>query len=66
MHNQGLFWYRHSGKLGIYRKKTMDLKLYEKTNGGLGQDHFSFTKLSKQNLLVCGLWITVRDQDQKS
>ena len=23
MHNQGLFRYRHSGKLCIYRKKTM-------------------------------------------
>ena len=29
MHNQGLFRYRHSGKLGIYRKKTM-INNYEK------------------------------------
>jgi len=31
----------------------MDLKkLYEKTNGGLGQDHFSFTQLSKTKLYL--------------
>ena len=67
MHNQGLFSYRHSGKLGIYRKKTMDLKkLYEKTNGGLGQDHFSFTQLSKTKPI--GMWIVdyfVRDQKRR-
>jgi hypothetical protein len=67
MHNQGLFRYRHSGKLGIYRKKTMDLKkLYEKTNGGLGQDHFSFTQLSKTKPI--GMWIVdyfVRDQKRR-
>ena len=67
MNKQGLFSYRHSGKLGIYRKKTMDLKkLYEKTNGGLGQDHFSFTQLSKTKPI--GMWIVdyfVRDQKRR-
>jgi hypothetical protein len=45
----------------------MDLKkLYEKTNGGLGQDHFSFTQLSKTKPI--GMWIVdyfVRDQKRR-
>ena len=45
----------------------MDLKkLYEKTNGGLGQDHFSFTQLSKTKPI--GMWIMdyfVRDQKRR-
>jgi hypothetical protein len=67
MNKQGLFRYRHSGKLGIYRKKTMDLKkIYDKTNGGQGQDHFSFTQLSKTKPI--GMWIVdyfVRDQKRR-
>jgi hypothetical protein len=45
----------------------MDLKkLYDKTNGGQGQDHFSFTQLSKMKPI--SMWIVdyfVRDQKRR-